>query len=1122
MKYLAVLFVSILLIPTSSSYSFGSSLEPKAVAILYQQEENARAYTTMLQDFGFTCTLIHQREYGKIESAPYDLVIVLSCCNTSIRSPGSFYVDFFDKIGDARVLALGVPGGTLFGLKNLQIQRDCAWHGSSQKRIIFPQSVLSGSFAAVLKSPHNLLGDGDEASIMVIPESKEVYHSGIYDCGQFPEGTYGIGREEKDLHHWIICMQGNYVLWGFDSLHSQLTEEGKQLFTNLCVYLANLEPQELLHPTKNFLDVGTHRGTLKGGWRDKYYFKTDKPGKMRIQLEWTKDTSMMLRQASYYPRERKDGRSPLVIEHTISEKVVNRETEIEITSFRLPEGDTCEYTLTISFEEAIENMDKKIKSEKLLTDENYFNDHYYKVFPYRLSWKKARQTCLDMGGYLACITSPEENRFILNLVRKIPCPEFTCCWIGGMQNPSTNDWEWISAESLEMTHNLVVDDNSEYYLNLRVQNGLWEDYPDDGEQIGQQWFACEWPSRELVNENNLSEFLIHQSQKQQETEIAQAQKIPDSKGKFSQKPLPELEYTDLNGNLIKLSDLKGNVVVLDFWATWCGPCRTSTPYLIETYKKYKDKNFCLLGISLDQDKSALLEYIEKHQMSWPQYYDGLGWDNKLWRQLGEGGIPMIMVIDQNGIVKFSDIEASQLENVVSTLLNPNAPLQDSVEKKAMEGDADAQNRLGVQYYENGDYTNALKYYRMAAEKGLALAQFNLGVMYRDGNGVKQDYQEAINWFTKSANQNCASAQYALALFYEMGRGIDSDFQKAFKWYTKAAENNYPMAQNNLARLYFSGEGVPQDFQKAFELFSQAAEQNIPQAYSNIAMMYKNGYGVLQDYKKAAEFYEKAANLGYAWAQNRLGHLYYQGLGVKQDYIKAVELYKKAAEQGLAMAQYNTGTMYQNGHGVPKDYQEAIKWFHMAAKQGFSNAYLNLGNLYMNGYGVPRDYKEAAYFFKKAVEGGNMKAANNLGLLYYQGQGIDKDPEKAIEYFTMAAEQGIVQAQHNLGEAYYIGEGIEHDYKLAFQWLHAAAENGNPQSQAILGILYCSGKIKRDNIGAYQWILLAEMQDEILRKQLSEDQFNEMLEIKRQLQEQMSDQEIAEAEKRSKEFNKNVD
>ncbi|HRU15578.1 MAG TPA: TlpA disulfide reductase family protein [Anaerohalosphaeraceae bacterium] len=134
---------------------------------------------------------------------------------------------------------------------------------------------------------------------------------------------------------------------------------------------------------------------------------------------------------------------------------------------------------------------------------------------------------------------------------------------------------------------------------------------------------------------------------------------------------PPLEFTDLDGKTHNIKDYRGKVVIIDFWATWCGPCRASTPYLLEVYEKFKDKGLVILGISLDTSRKELTDYLEEHKIPWPQYFDGLGWQNKIWQKIGGNAIPLIIVIDQQGIVRHSGISAPEIEQAVSRLLAEN-------------------------------------------------------------------------------------------------------------------------------------------------------------------------------------------------------------------------------------------------------------------------------------------------------------------------------------------------------------------------------------------------------------------------------------------------------------------
>ncbi len=138
---------------------------------------------------------------------------------------------------------------------------------------------------------------------------------------------------------------------------------------------------------------------------------------------------------------------------------------------------------------------------------------------------------------------------------------------------------------------------------------------------------------------------------------------------------PSLEFTSLSGEQVNLVDLKGKVILIDFWATWCGPCRRVMPDLVETYKQYHDQGFEIIGISLDKDKSQLEKYMQEMGITWRQYFDGLVWNNKITGRFGIRGIPHIVIVDKNGAVHFNTdydrqkppLHGVELRNVVAEL-----------------------------------------------------------------------------------------------------------------------------------------------------------------------------------------------------------------------------------------------------------------------------------------------------------------------------------------------------------------------------------------------------------------------------------------------------------------------
>ena len=117
---------------------------------------------------------------------------------------------------------------------------------------------------------------------------------------------------------------------------------------------------------------------------------------------------------------------------------------------------------------------------------------------------------------------------------------------------------------------------------------------------------------------------------------------------------------------------------------------------------------------------------------------------------------------------------------------------------------------GLEAYQAKDYDKAIAAWRPLAEKGVATAQYRLGVMYAEGKGVTANDAEAALWFERAAEQGEPMAQYNLGASYVEGTGVRKDMAAAAKWFRRAADQGIPLAQLNLGLLYASGNGVPQD------------------------------------------------------------------------------------------------------------------------------------------------------------------------------------------------------------------------------------------------------------------------------------------------------------------------
>ena len=130
---------------------------------------------------------------------------------------------------------------------------------------------------------------------------------------------------------------------------------------------------------------------------------------------------------------------------------------------------------------------------------------------------------------------------------------------------------------------------------------------------------------------------------------------------------PDFAQVTPNGDTLKLSDLRGKVVMIDFWASWCRPCRQENPRVREVYAKYKDKGFEILGVSLDNNKQRWIDAIEKDQLPWPHVSDLKQWKNEAARMYNVSSIPYTVLLDEDGKIIAKKLRAHQLEGKLAEI-----------------------------------------------------------------------------------------------------------------------------------------------------------------------------------------------------------------------------------------------------------------------------------------------------------------------------------------------------------------------------------------------------------------------------------------------------------------------
>jgi len=150
-----------------------------------------------------------------------------------------------------------------------------------------------------------------------------------------------------------------------------------------------------------------------------------------------------------------------------------------------------------------------------------------------------------------------------------------------------------------------------------------------------------------------------------------AQAIESIMGEFNQPQVGdvlEISSMDINGKKVDLASMKGKVVLVDFWATWCGPCIHELPTVKEAYKKYHEQGFDIIAISLDNDKGELERFIKDQELPWHQLFDGKGWKTDLVAKYGITGIPATFLVGKDGKIVDRDLRGPALHTAVESAL----------------------------------------------------------------------------------------------------------------------------------------------------------------------------------------------------------------------------------------------------------------------------------------------------------------------------------------------------------------------------------------------------------------------------------------------------------------------
>lgn len=178
---------------------------------------------------------------------------------------------------------------------------------------------------------------------------------------------------------------------------------------------------------------------------------------------------------------------------------------------------------------------------------------------------------------------------------------------------------------------------------------------------GQETLLSTETKTEMVNE------MMQEIRKQQ---MAQQKQTNSNSSAAVQvgKEAPNFTLNDIDGKAISLTDLRGNYVLIDFWASWCRPCRMENPNVVRVYNKYHEKGFEILGVSLDRTKDAWVQAVEKDGLEWLHVSDLKFWNSAAAQLYGVRGIPYTVLVDPDGNVVAQNLRGASLEAKLAELL----------------------------------------------------------------------------------------------------------------------------------------------------------------------------------------------------------------------------------------------------------------------------------------------------------------------------------------------------------------------------------------------------------------------------------------------------------------------
>lgn len=231
--------------------------------------------------------------------------------------------------------------------------------------------------------------------------------------------------------------------------------------------------------------------------------------------------------------------------------------------------------------------------------------------------------------------------------------------------PLVEEWRTLAERVKAYTTNAISKANNPALVIFELGY-----YQTTDRGYGLQPLEVEEVSR-IINDL-VAKFPEHQGVKTVKTNVDEqvAKRNRELEAQWVGKPAPDFSLPDVNGKEVKLSSFRGKYVLVDFWASWCGPCRRENPAVVEAYNRFKDKNFTVLGVSLDRpgQKDKWLEAIKKDKLTWTHVSDLLEWQSPMIPLYKFDGIPFNVLVDPQGIIIAEKLRGSELERKLAEVI----------------------------------------------------------------------------------------------------------------------------------------------------------------------------------------------------------------------------------------------------------------------------------------------------------------------------------------------------------------------------------------------------------------------------------------------------------------------